>query len=126
MVIDSRERVLLVRHSYVPGWHMPGGGVDTGETIAAAAARELFEETNVRLAGELKLHGVFYNKQGSKRDHVALFIVRNFTQERPPQPNDEIVAHGFFSFDQLPPNTSKATSARIAEVFHGAAINQMW
>lgn len=126
MVISATGQIFLVKHSYVAGWHMPGGGVDTGETIAAAAARELHEETNIRLAGEPKLHGVFYNNQESRRDHVALFIVRDFVHEKAPHPNDEIIAHGFFALDNLPPETSRATRARIAEVFHGATISQMW
>ena len=126
MVIDGAGRVFLVKHSYVPGWHLPGGGVDGGETVGAALARELFEETNIKLAGAPKLHGVFFNNRESRRDHVVLFIVRDFVQERPPEPNYEIIAHGFFALDALPPDTSHATRARIAEVFEGAAVSEVW
>ena len=126
MVIDGQGRVFLVKHSYVEGWHLPGGGVETGETIGAALARELVEEGNIRLTGAPRLHGVYFNKRVSRRDHVALFIVRDFIQEQPPQPNREIVAHGFFTREALPPDTGRATRARIAEVFEDAAVSELW
>jgi 8-oxo-dGTP pyrophosphatase MutT (NUDIX family) len=126
LVIDGQGRVFLVKHSYIDGWHLPGGGVETGETIGEALARELAEEGNIRLTRAPRLHGVYFNKRVSRRDHVALFIVRDFIQERPPQPNREIVAHGFFAREALPEDTGRATRARIAEVFDGADISELW
>lgn len=126
VVIDGAGRVFLVKHSYVPGWHLPGGGVDHGEAVGAALARELFEETSIKLAGAPKLHGVFFNNRESRRDHVVLFVVRDFVQERQPEPDYEIIAHGFFAIDALPDDTSRATRARIAEVLAGVAVSEVW
>ena len=126
MVIDGKGRVFLIKHSYVDGWHLPGGGVETGETIQEALARELAEEGNIRITGSPRLHGVFFNKGASRRDHVALFVVREYVQDGKPQPNREIVAHGFFALDALPPDTGRGTRARIAEVLNGAAVSELW
>jgi 8-oxo-dGTP pyrophosphatase MutT (NUDIX family) len=126
MVIDAQGRVFLIQHSYVAGWHLPGGGVETGESFRAALARELLEEGNIVMTGEPSLHGVFYNHRVSRRDHVALFIVRDFHQPALPKPNHEIVAHGFFAPDALPEDVSRATRARIAEVFSGVPASETW
>jgi len=126
IVIDGAGRIFLVKHSYVEGWHLPGGGVETGETLLESLTRELAEEGNIRLGAAPQLYGVYFNKRISRRDHVALFIVRDFTQDRNPQPNHEIVAHGFFPIDALPEDASRATRARVAEVFGGAAVSELW
>ena len=126
MVLDGSGRVFLVKHSYIDGWHFPGGGVETGESVLSALARELAEEGNIKLTATPTLHGVFFNKRISRRDHVALFIVRDFHQESPPKPNREIVDHAFFPLDALPPDAGRATRARIAEVFKGVAISELW
>jgi hypothetical protein len=62
----------------------------------------------------------------SKRDHVVLFVVRDFFQPAPPVPDSEIMAHGFFARDALPPDTTRATRARIAEVITGATVSKRW
>ena len=126
MVLDGRGRVFLVRHSYVEGWHMPGGGVETGETMLTALARELAEEGNIRLTGQPQLFAFYFNARVSRRDHVAFYIVRDFVQDGPPQPNREIVEHGFFAIDALPEGTTRATRARVQEVFKGAAVSELW
>ncbi len=126
MVIDGTGRVFLIKHSYVEGWHLPGGGVETGETFLGALTRELAEEGNITVTAPPLLHGLFFNKRVSRRDHVALYIVRDFRQDGPPVPNHEIVAHGFFAPDALPEGTSRATRARIAEVFGGVAVSELW
>src|ERR1700749_3990369 len=102
MVIDGNGRIFLVKHSYVDGWHLPGGGVEAGESMLEALARELLEEGNIVMSSTPRLHGVFFNKRTSRRDHVALFIVREFRQDTAPVPDREIIAHGFFALDALP------------------------
>ena len=126
MVIDASGRVFLIKHSYVDGWHLPGGGVETDETLLGALARELAEEGNIQLTAPPRLHAMYFNRRVSRRDHVALFVVREFRQDGAPRPNHEIVAHGFFSLDALPADTGRATRARIAEVLRGAAVSELW
>ena len=126
VIFDGEGRVFLVKHSYIAGWHLPGGGVETGETLLAALERELREEGNIELAEAPVLHAVHFNRRVSLRDHVALYIVRSFRQIAPPQPNSEIVAHGFFATGELPDDTSRATRERIAEVLTGRAVSELW
>ena len=126
LVFDAQGRVFLVKHSYIPGWHLPGGGVEHGETLAAALTRELAEEGNIELIGPPELFGIYWNRRIAWRDHVALYVVRSFRQSAPPQPNHEIVAHGFFAPDALPEETSRATRARLEEVLGGHAAAEIW
>ena len=126
LVIDGEGRIFLVKHSYVSGWHLPGGGVEAGETLVEAAARELREEGNIELTAPPRLHGIFFNNRASRRDHVALFVVRAFRQVAAPVPDREIVAHGFFAVDALPDETTASTRARITEVLGGAPASERW
>src|SRR2546423_13659753 len=126
VVLDGDNRIFLVKHSYVSGWHLPGGGVEVGETLAEALARELREEGNIEITAPPRLHGLFFNNRASRRDHVALFVVRAFRQSAVPVPDREIVAHGFFAADALPNDTTAATRARIIEVLGGAPLSERW
>jgi 8-oxo-dGTP pyrophosphatase MutT (NUDIX family) len=126
LVIDRDGRIFLVKHTYVRGWHLPGGGVEPGETVLEALARELKEEGNIELLAPPRLVGVFFNARVSHRDHVALFEVRDFRQPAPPVPDREIMAHGFFAPDALPPDTSPGTRARIAETIMGTPMSARW
>lgn len=123
LVIDEAGRILLVQHSYVRGWHLPGGGVEPGETMIDALIRELAEEGNVEPTAPPVLHGIF---QVLRRDHVAVFVVRHFRQKPDPAPDREIVAHGFFAPDELPNDTTAGTRARIFEVLMGRAASERW
>ena len=126
MILDDENRVFLVKHSYVYGWQMPGGGVEPGETIAAALEREVREEGNIELTASPTLHAIYYNTHDSLRDHVALYIVRQFRQVGPPKPNYEIIAHGFFATDELPTDTTRGTRERIVEVLTGQQRAELW
>ena len=126
LVRDREGRIFLVKHSYVSGWHLPGGGVEPGEMIAAALTRELREEGNIEIAGAPRLFAVYFNAKISRRDHVALFVVEDFRQPSPPRSNAEIIDHGFFPPAALPDGTTPATRARIAEVLEGKGISELW
>jgi hypothetical protein len=86
----------------------------------------LREEGNIALLDPPALHAVYFNRRISRRDHVAVYIVKSFRQIAPPQPNSEIVEHGFFATDELPADTSRATRERIAEVLTGRMPAEIW
>jgi 8-oxo-dGTP pyrophosphatase MutT (NUDIX family) len=125
-VLDGDNRVFLIKHSYVSGWHLPGGGVEVGEAFGDALRRELMEEGRIELLGEPALHGLFHNSHVSRRDHVAVYVVRHFRQDRLPEPNCEIVASGFFDAAALPAETTEGTRLRISEVLEGKKPIATW
>jgi ADP-ribose pyrophosphatase YjhB (NUDIX family) len=112
---DEDGRLFLVRHSYVPGWHMPGGGVERHETVEQALEKELREEGNLVMTDRPQLFQVYFNRKVSKRDHIAFYrvIVR---QSAPRMPDREIVESGFFTLDNLPPGTTGSTCQRLREL----------
>ena len=126
VVLDGEGRVFLIKHSYTDGWHLPGGGVEAGETLVQALARELREEGNIELTGPPVLHGLFFHPIYSRRDHVAVYVVRDFRQSSQPKPNREIAAHGFFPAAALPAGTTQGTRARVAEVLSGKPAAERW
>ena len=126
LVIDGKGDVLLVRHSYVPGWHLPGGGVERGEAAQEALARELAEEAAVEILAPPRLHGLLLNLNLGRRDHVAVYVIEHFRAGKPEVPNREILEIGFFPPAALPDDTTPATRRRIAEVVTGRPAALYW
>lgn len=123
---NERQEILLVRHTYVKGWYLPGGGVEKGETTQQAARKELREEANIMITGALRLFSSYLNIRASNRDHVLLFICNEWKQESPFKPNREIAEIGFFDRDNLPEGTTPSTRARIGEILDGLTVAEEW
>lgn len=127
LVHDRRTNsILLIRHTYVPGWQLPGGGVESGETMLEALGRELSEEGNIQINAPPVLKSMYFNRQSSRRDHVGLYLIEDFRQTAPKLPDREIAEAGFFALDALPDGVTPSTLRRIAEIFEGVSPSPDW
>ncbi|WP_188914750.1 NUDIX domain-containing protein [Salinarimonas ramus] len=126
IVRDEAGRVLLVRHTYTPGWHFPGGGVEAGETPLEALARELVEETGVTYGERPRLHGIFFNRAVSNRDHVLVYLVEAAARDDGARRAREIAEARYFDVSDLPEDVTPGTRRRIAEIVSGAPVGERW
>lgn len=125
LVTDEQGRVLLIEHTYVPGWWLPGGGVDSGGTAHQAVARELREEAGVDPVGAPQLLSVHANEAFFPGDHVLLFRVTDWRACEMTS-HGEIRGVGFFALDALPQPMNAASERRIREALGGAAPDPVW
>lgn len=125
-IIVDGNKILLIRHTYVPGWQFPGGGVDPGETVNHGAIREAREETGIHLKDPMRLFGIYRNTIPPGRDHIAVYVCENFDIGEGFTPNSEVAEMGWFDVNDLPGATTPATRARIDEVFNGAQPSWQW
>ena len=126
-VVQSEDgSFLLVRHTYASGWHFPGGGVEPDETAEEALARELEQETGLKVLGAPRLHGIFANRSVSKHDHVLVYLCD--TQSNAPLKSDslEIAEASFFSLWQLPNSIDQGTRRRLEEITSKTEVSREW
>ncbi|MDA8869934.1 NUDIX domain-containing protein [Rhizobiaceae bacterium] len=126
IVMDTRGEVLLVRHTYTDGWYLPGGGVERGETMVGAIAKELQDEANVALAAPPKLLAMFHNTRHSRFDHVALYLCVGAVQVSPKEPDSEIAEAAYFPMDGLPDDITASTQRRLEEFRTGGPYAENW
>jgi len=122
---DDEGRIFLVRHTYVSGWHMPGGGVERQETGLQALHKEIREEGNLVATSVPQLVHVYFNNRTSRRDHVVFYRVE-VTQTALRKPDREIVESGFFPLDALPKGATKATYRRLKELEGAEPPSNYW
>lgn len=119
LILERDGQVLLVKHSYRRSWYLPGGGVQRGEGVEAAARREAAEEVGATL-GDLRLLGVFSNFTEFKSDHIVLFACDDLKLQE--TRSYEIEARRFFPMGDLPDDVSPGTRRRIREYWDGQEV----
>lgn len=112
LVLNQAGEVLLVEHTYMRGWYLPGGGVERGETAEAAMTRELAEEGGVTPTGPLRLVLVDNDERRFRGDHVLLYRIEGWTP-CPTRSAGEILRRGWFHPEALPEDATADTRRRI-------------
>ena len=125
VAVDAQGRVMLVKHTYLAGWWLPGGGVDRGETTLDAAARELFEETGLRATAPGLLVSIHSNERFFRGDHVLVYRFDAFEPGELTH-HGEIAETGWFDPLNLPQDAHRSTVSRMAEMFGGAPVDSRW
>ena len=115
LILDG-PRVMLVRHTYLPGWYLPGGRVDRGEVAERALRREVAEECGL-VVESCRLLTVYSNAEVNRNDHILLYAVDSFQKGPPPSRlrRLEIAEARFFDAAALPEEATEATRRRLAE-----------
>lgn len=126
IVTDAEGRVLLVKHTYTPGWHLPGGGVERLETSGVSLLRELKEEAGIEAKAEnLELVSVHANHAFFPNDHVLVYRVTAWTRGEATS-RGEIAEVRFVDPLNPPADVSRGTNNRLGEVFGGKPRNELW
>lgn len=111
---SGTQEVLLIRHTYRPGWFFPGGGIEGGETACQAAEREAWEEAGIKSSGESSFVGLYLRMDHGRSDHVALYRIDDWQRE--PIDSMEIAEAAFFPADALPDDIEPGTRRRVEEI----------
>ncbi len=126
ILVDEAGQVLMVRHTYRPGWDFPGGGVKPPETLAECVAREVLEETGYRLTGSPRLVDIYAVRgPGAGRDYVAVFLCRDFVLEQGKR-SREITEARWFPGDALPDDAEGSNRARLDEALGRRTSMSIW
>ena len=121
VAIVEGSQVLLTKREDFEVWCLPGGAVDDGESIAAAAIREAREETGLEV--ELaRLVGIYSRPKGWHSTHLVLFAARAVGGALRPDPN-EVVEAGYFGSDALPGPLLSGHRQQILDALGGAGGN---
>lgn len=120
----ATEKVLLIKHTYRPGWFFPGGGIERGETACQAATREAWEEAGIKAEGEPSLMGIYLRIIHGRSDHIALYRIDDWQQET--VETVEIADAKFFPTDALPDDIEPGTRRRVEEILGQRGPELLW
>lgn len=124
IIVNSKDQVLLVKHTYTKGWLLPGGGVQKGESVKAALARELMEEVGLTIHGEPELFAIYHNTKMGGDDYPVIYVVKDFSLIDVVSP--EIEQKDWFHYEALPASIGPATQQHIMEYFAKTIPSEHW
>ena len=101
LILRYRGGIVLVRRKYPPpGWALPGGFVETGESLEAAAIREGGEETGLTISLVRQFHSYSDPARDQRRHTITTVFLAEGEGEL--QAADDAAAAGIFTAGDLP------------------------
>ena len=117
-VVVSDGQVLLIKRRDVEVWALPGGAINSGESTAQAAIREVKEETGIDI-DLIRLIGIYSSPNWhSGGDHAIVYAAIPKNGKPVPQVN-EVLDVGYFSPDRLPEPFTWWHRRRIDDALRG-------
>jgi len=123
-LVVCEGKIVLVRHTYTPGWHFPGGGVHRGEPPEKAVVREVTEEIGLTTVSPPEFFGIYTRKVGLATNHIVLYRLAGARFDF--KPNWEICDVVLADPDRLPAGTSLSIRRRLQECFQAAPRSLYW
>ncbi len=125
VIIDDEDRVFMVRQAMSRAGIFGRRCREQARLCSTRSARRQ-RRRGIAITGTPRLHGMFFNKAASPRDHVAVFVVEDFNIEGIRSPSYEIAETAVFPIDALPQGVTRGSRQRIAEIFHDAPVSETW
>jgi 8-oxo-dGTP pyrophosphatase MutT (NUDIX family) len=126
-VENADGHVFMVRHTYINGWFMPGGGVERGEPALEALRRELVEEAGVHLIAEPPMVGVYSNHHSFRNDHVVFYRVPWGSWSPVKATSTGEIAETAWVDPQAPiDGVTRGSVLRFDELYRGAPRSPYW
>jgi 8-oxo-dGTP pyrophosphatase MutT (NUDIX family) len=126
-VENADGHVFMVRHTYTPGWYMPGGGVERGEPALEALRRELVEEGGIQLTGDPRVVGIYSNHHSFRNDHVVFYHVPWGSWEPVTATSLGEIAESAWVDPLTPPDEiTPGNRMRLEEIYRGAPVSPWW
>lgn len=123
-LIINNGKVLLVKHTYLPEWYLPGGGLKVGETFEKALKREIKEELGIAVKN-FRPFGTYINTKEGKIDTEKIYLIKeNIDTAKMALDNRETRELKFFKLNSLPKNISPGTLRKIQE--YKSKKYQLW
>ena len=125
LIYEPDKGIVLIDRKFEPfGWALPGGFVDYGETVEAAAVREAFEETGLRVTLQ-GLLGIYSDPSRDPRVHTITTVFEARAENYSTLTGgDDAKDARFFPLDKLPANIMFGHDEIIADFMARLARRQ--